>query len=596
MSQKKVQQNISRLMALLLCLMLVLPCVPAARAAEGTCGDSLSWNFDGTTLTISGSGAMDNYSEDDPAPWYSYRSQILTLSLPEGLTQIGSWAFADCADISVVAIPGSVETVGRSAFRRCTGMTMLTLNEGIQTIGMSAFEQCVSLSDLRLPDSLLYLDHHAFYMCENLAYVTIPGHVRTIGSGVFSYCTNLLRVDVNASVSMPSWSFYGCDKLEIVTIRGESVNPEELKVSTPPQGIPGYKPPEDVVEPESTEPPASMPPAAEPAAPAPSTGTASVESITTGSTGEQVVDKTTVTKTENSTTVSSTKTPVDQPGSTGTTTGGATTGSTTTTTTTITSTVQNENGWQDVIDKVNSATIGGNKETIDVTVYLPNDETVKAEVLEELAGKNVSLNVQTQSGSQFTVDCSKLDKKIDEDLVLTYALSPAVDVPEELKGCVVYKLTFLASAELSTELVVRLPGEHQFSTATLYQLSRGKLEQLQSVMVDSSSNAHWYVGNVDKKTDYLIGINVPGAVEESPIIPKELHDVYKVANVYDGVEYVVTGRSSSWGMGLGQVMGTLAVVMVSLIVVVGGVMFAWNKRRLRNGYVPDWDDDDDDYE
>lgn len=563
MSHKKIQLHTSRLMALLLCLSLIFACAPAARAAEGTCGDSLEWSFDGSTLTITGSGVMDNYTESSPAPWYAYRSEILSLSLPDGLTRIGSRAFAECTGLSVVNIPGSVQIIDEAAFLGCSGMTMLTLNEGLRTIGVCAFEQCESLADLRLPNSLINLEDHAFYMCKGLSYVTIPGAVRTIGSGVFAYCKNLIRADINASVTMPSWSFYGCDKLEVVTIQGESVDPESLKISTPPQGIPGYGSSDSgdgEYESSGEEP--------EP--------TTAPEPDTDASSGEQAVDRTVVTKTDNSTTVSTTKTPADQQGS---------------ATTEITSTIQNDKGWQDVIDKVNSATIGGNSEPVDVTVYIPNSDTVSADVLNKFAGKNVTLNIQTQSGSQFTLDCNKLED-IKEDLVLSYTLTPAVDVPEELAGCTVYKLNFHASAQLPTEIIIRLPGGHAFSTATLYQIADSDLEQLQSVLVDASGDSHWYLSTIDQKTDYLIGIDVPGAVEDSPIIPAELHDVYKVANVYDGVEYVVTGRTSSWGMNLGQVMGILAVVMISVIVVVGVVMYIWNKRRLKNGYVPDWDDED----
>jgi len=580
MSQKKLQLHTSRLMALLLCLMLVLACVPMAYAAGGTCGDSLEWRFDGDTLTITGSGVMYDYSENG-APWSSYRDSIVRISLPDGLTRIGSWAFADCTELLSVSIPGSVEIIDASAFRRCSSLTMLTLNEGLRTIGVCAFEQCKALADLRLPNSLINLQDHAFYMCESLSYVTIPGTVRTIGSGVFCYCEDLLRADVNTNVTMPSWSFYGCDKLQIVTIQGASVDPESLKISTPPQGIPGNEPSggdqsnsyeepgSPVTAPDETEPTVSSP--------VPNTGTVSGESITTGASGEQIVDKTTVTQNDNSTTISSTKTPGTQQGS---------------ATTEITSTIQNDNGWQDVIDKVNSATIGGNTVPVEVTVYLPNSNTVSADVLKEFAHKNVTLNIQTQSGSKITLDCNKLDKDVENDLVLGYTLTVAEKVPEELEGCTVYKLNFHVSSQLPVEMVIHLPGGHPFSTATLYQIVGSNLEQLQSVLVDDTGDSHWYLSTTDENTDYLIGIDVPGAVEDSPIIPAELHDVYKVANVYDGVEYVVTGRSSSWGMNLGQVMGILAAVMVTVIAVVGVVMYSWNKQRLKKGYVPDWDDED----
>ena len=577
MSQKKIQFHIFWLMAVFLCVVLFIGNAPTIYAAEGTCGDNLTWSFDGSTLTITGSGAMDNYTEENPAPWHEFRSQIIGLSLPEELTRIGTRAFAECSGLSVVNVPGTVQIIGESAFLECSSMTMLTLNEGIRTIGQCAFEQCKFLADVRLPDSLINLGNHAFYMCESLTYVTIPSYVKTIGSGVFSYCSNLVRADIYASIEMPSWSFYGCDKLEIVTIQGNPVEPESLKIVSAPQGMII-----DSVDGSADAP--SGPTFPQQPSPAPNTGFASGESITTDATGRPVLDQTTVTKTENATTTVTNRTPLDEQGGT----------ATSSTTTTITATIQNNNGWNDVIEKVNSATLGDNSNTVNVTVYVPNSDVVSAEVLQEFAGKNVSLTIQTQSGSQFTLDCTKLDPSIKKDVTIDYTLVPMEEVPEELEGCTVYQLKFRAAAELSAELVIRLPGKHALSTATLYQVKgTGKLQKLQSVLVDPYGDAHWYVSAVDEKTEYLIGINVPGAEEESPIIPAALHDVYKVENVYDGVEYVVTGRSSSWGMNLGQVMGIMAAVMVGVIAIVGVVFYIWNKRRVSSGYVPGWDDMDD---
>ena len=582
MSQNNKQLNIHRLIAALLCVVLFITVAPTVYAAEGTCGDDLTWSFDGSTLTISGSGVMDNYTETEPAPWHEFRSQIIWLSLPEGLTRIGTRAFAECTSLSVVNIPGTVQIIDDSAFLGCSSMTMLTLNEGVRTIAQCAFEQCKSLADLRLPESLINLGNHAFYMCESLTYVTVPGYVKSIGSGVFSYCSNLLRADINASAEMPAWSFYGCDKLEIVTIQGSSVEPDSLKITTPPQGLNGGSSaggttPDPTPTPGQTQP--TVPGENVPSVTTPDTGFATGESITTDASGKPVLDQTTVTQTENATTTTTNRTPMDQQDS---------------TTTTITATVQNNNGWNDVIDKVNSATIGGNSNTVNVTVYVPGGDVVSADVLQKFVGKNVLLNIQTQSGSQYTLDCTKLDNSLKNDVALNYTLVPMEEVPEELEGCTVYQLKFQAAAKLPAELVIRLPGGHVLSTATLYQMKgTDNLEKLQSVVVDPYGDAHWYVSAVDEKTEYLIGIDVPGIEEESPIIPPVLHDMYKVENVYDGVEYVVTGRSSSWGMNLGQVMGIMAAVMVGVIVIVGMVVYMWNKRRVRSGYVPGWDDIDD---
>ena len=578
MSHNRIKRNISGLMALLLCLVLVLSAVPAAYAAEGTCGSELSWSFDGSTLAITGSGHMTNYSADNLPPWYEFRHQVRQISLPEGLTRIGDLAFYECVNLASVRIPATVSVIGEAAFFRNSSLTALVLNEGLRSIGRKAFSECTALADLRLPESVIMVDNYAFSMCRSLSYVTIPAYVKEFGDGVFSYCENLLRVDVNAAVALPSWSFYGCNQLQVVTVQGKAEDPRDYMKPN----YPGEAPGESLPDGSGEETPGTIPGTTPgttpmPVTPAPEAGYVSGESTTTDQNGNTVVDKTTVTQTENATTVIVERAPADQPEN---------------VTTIITSTLQNDQGWNDVLDKVGSATIGGNTKPVDVTVYVPNNDTVPPGVLDYLAGKNVSLTVQTQSGSRFTLDCTKLEGDNKNPLALNYVLVPMTDVPESLQGCTVYQLRFLSAVKLSAQLVIRLPGGHAMSTATLYQMKGKKLQKLQSVIVDPDGDAHWYVGAVDEKTEYLIAINAPGAAEDSPIIPPALHDVYKVENVYDGVEYIITGRESSWGVGLGTVMGILAAVMVGVVAVVGGVLWFWNKKRIRSGYVAGWDDDD----
>lgn len=235
MSHTMIQKNISRLMALLLCALLLLPCVPVVRADGGSCGDSLTWDFDGITLTISGSGAMYDYSEFDKAPWNSVSGQIQRLSLPDGLTRIGKRAFYGCTALLSVTVPGSVREIGDAAFCKNSSMTMVTLNSGLETIGRSAFESCTALQEIRIPGTVTEIGNHAFYCCEELSYAYIPGSVQSLGSGVFSYCTRLARVDTDVSASdLPSWSFYGCDSLTQINVQGSSVSASGFKQKNDP--------------------------------------------------------------------------------------------------------------------------------------------------------------------------------------------------------------------------------------------------------------------------------------------------------------------------------------------------------------------------
>lgn len=579
MSYKNLKLNIFRLMAVLLCVMTFMICAPTVYATEETCGNALKWSFDGSTLTITGEGAMTNFSSDELPPWYDFREKILRISLPDGLTRIGDLAFYECTNLSAIALPSSVEVIGEAAFYRNSSMTMLTLNEGLRSIGRKAFTECEALADLRLPSTISIIENYAFSMCNGLTYVTIPAYVSDFGTGVFSYCENLIRVDIETAVELSDWSFYGCNQMQALIVQGVSVNPKDYMQSNYPGDVSTGNLPGNI--PSDGSQGTTVKPAVPSGSSTPTTGFAVGESITADASGNPVVDQTTVTKTDTATTTVTNRTPIEEQGS-----NSANTISSGTTTT-ITATIQNNNGWNGVIDKVNSATIGGNNTTVNVTVYIPNSKVVSAEVLQKFAGKNVRLNIQTGSGSQYTLDCTKLEDSLKNNLELHYTLIPLEEVPEELSGYTVYQLKFTAEAKIPAELVIRLPGGHVLSTATLYQIKgNGKLQKLQSVVVDPYGDAHWYVSAVDEKTEYLIGIDVPQTEEESPIIPPTLHDVYKVENVYDGVEYVITGRSSSWGMNLGQVMGILAAVMVGVIALVGGILFMWNKSRLQHGYVP----------
>lgn len=45
--------------------------------------------------------------------------------IPEGVTEIGKWAFIGCSSIKSIEIPESVTEIGGSAFHDCSSLTLL---------------------------------------------------------------------------------------------------------------------------------------------------------------------------------------------------------------------------------------------------------------------------------------------------------------------------------------------------------------------------------------------------------------------------------------------------------------------------------------
>ena len=169
---------------------------PDVGATSGTCGDNLTWTLDTATetLTISGTGAMENYTYDNPAPWNSQRQNIQNAVISTGVTSIGDYAFSFC-NLTNVTIPDSVTSIGNSAFYDCN-FTSITLPEGLTAIADNMFENCGSLTSIAIPDGVTSIGDSAFRWCLDLTSVTIPDSVTFIGDNAFGLCTSLTSVTI----------------------------------------------------------------------------------------------------------------------------------------------------------------------------------------------------------------------------------------------------------------------------------------------------------------------------------------------------------------------------------------------------------------
>lgn len=611
MSQTNKKFNISKLMAALLCMILIFTYTIEVRAEgeSGSCGDNLTWTLSEGTLTIEGTGAMWDFPESTMAPWYEQRAEIRNLILPDGFTHVGELAFYDCSRLTIVDLPDKVESIGAFAFASCENLKLLDLGDSLRTIGKSAFHGCWELTDIRLPQSLQAIGEQAFYDCASITSIVIPAGVEKLGTAAFAYCTSLVRAEIQTNLKiLPEWTFFGCtqlntlilpatitemenaalrdcDNLNTVSYGGDSLTMEQLKdVIT--EDVPGFGSIGFV----TNENPGS------------SASAGSAVENSDGSISEQI---TTVISGNNSS-VSST---VDR-------TFGSSEGDIISSN--ITVTVENEEGWEEAIKGVQSAIdeLNGRVQpgvslgTTNVTVYVKDSEKLNDKLVETLAGSDVKLTVVSKDGSSWIIDCSTMKKKeLSGAYDLRYTVEPADADALELMGVTQgYLIRFAESAVVETEVLIALPDSAIQQTATLFRRDDKKtLTRFQSVLVDTEGYAHLYLGSVDGDTDYYLAINVPIADEEvnasntiisDTIIPDTMQHAYPKMDYKEPIRYEITGRSSSWGMNLGQVMGIMAAVMVGVIVIVGMVVFMWNKRRVRSGYVPGWDDmndeDDDD--
>ncbi len=109
--------------------------VSAETVAQGTCGESLTWVLDSEgTLTISGTGAMTNYSWSKHPSWYDYRNSIKKVVIGEGVTSVGEEAFYGCSSIAEVQLPSTMKALCYNAFSACNALTDVTIPPSVDLI------------------------------------------------------------------------------------------------------------------------------------------------------------------------------------------------------------------------------------------------------------------------------------------------------------------------------------------------------------------------------------------------------------------------------------------------------------------------------
>lgn len=236
--------------------------VPDNVLAEGTstlsdavnvyCGENATWAYANGTLTISGTGAIQNF-QPEQTPWYAqYHTAITNVVIAPGITSIGDFTFSNCTNIQSVSIPNTVTSIGGYAFSGCTKLTSIELPNALTTIGTYAFNGCTSVTSFTIPSTVTTIGNYAFQGCTSIqsfavnnnpnfstdgrslvnrngalfAYANasgstyvVPSTVRTIQGYAFAYCNKLERVYFPSSLTtIGTFAFIGCTGLTTLDI------------------------------------------------------------------------------------------------------------------------------------------------------------------------------------------------------------------------------------------------------------------------------------------------------------------------------------------------------------------------------------------
>ena len=185
---------------------------------------------DFTGLHIVGGGEHYDYAGNYPNYDYYYThdnifpakcfwgfQQLSEIKLPNSITEIGEFAFKDCAGLASVEILNGVTKIGECAFYGCGNLASVKIPNSVTEIGSRAFTDCTELTSVEISNSITGLDD-IFTNCASLTHVKIPNGVTKI-QGTFEACTSLISVEIPNSVTVIDWgAFNGCTSLASIEI------------------------------------------------------------------------------------------------------------------------------------------------------------------------------------------------------------------------------------------------------------------------------------------------------------------------------------------------------------------------------------------
>ena len=211
----------------------------------GTTADGMTWTvYDDGELVISGEGEMQDYFEKIPegepsdaltelteaekeevensadlndyylniTPWADYRHEITSVTVENGITEIGRQAFGLLYKAETVSLPESLVCIGAGAFSGMLSLEEISIPVNVKEINSGAFSHCVCLKKLNIPEGLEIIGDSVFSLCLSLKEIVLPENAEGIISvDFFAGCYDLEKLIIPNGITFKTSTAFESD-------------------------------------------------------------------------------------------------------------------------------------------------------------------------------------------------------------------------------------------------------------------------------------------------------------------------------------------------------------------------------------------------
>jgi hypothetical protein len=128
---------------------------------------------------------------------FQHCEKITNIVVPDTVTNVGTGAFAHCHNLRDITLGSKTKKIPGWLFMDCPALEQITIPDSVKRLGTGAFAQCSNLKSVHLPDTLQAINGQCFADCVSLETIFLPIGVKSVGTGAFDGCQNLAAIDVD---------------------------------------------------------------------------------------------------------------------------------------------------------------------------------------------------------------------------------------------------------------------------------------------------------------------------------------------------------------------------------------------------------------